>query len=582
MLELIPPMVSGIGLVCLLGGWWVAGKQGALAGGGAWLVIAAAAGLANIAPATNVILPIFGTLVCWVLPPKPVAEMQAASPAPLRAAAPTPAPAPAPAPVASSAENIQLNQVLEKLETAVIIMDANGRITWCNTRARTFAELGDKEISGKSLFSAFRLVPPPEDEPDDEFQTSTDTENNSFPKLLLMRKSGPMELSHRRHTIAPGVEVVELQDIRDVVALEQRLKAKKREASKQAKRRLSLLFDSARLLRTPMAGLLGSADLLVASGSLPADELELANAIRLSALAMRDALEDMAQLARAEGRAKIRLTAIDVEREFASLASLRQASGQKGQIQIAIADGVPARFKVSRSVLWQAVNVGLTHADRDENAGGALVLGGSLAEGSFLASIEWAGTPYTEVQMQSWMNPDPGDLDKSLSIAARLLSKHEGTMTIQATEAGNRIEIRLPAETADDAPEESVLQSGGHILVVEDDPTNRLVLTRMVKHLGYTVTEATDGAEALALLDVETFHAVLMDLELPRVDGFEATRGIRARGHRGPIIAISAHVDRPEVRDRAIRAGMDDFLGKPVDLAGLRMTLDRFTSNLLG
>ena len=121
--------------------------------------------------------------------------------------------------------------------------------------------------------------------------------------------------------------------------------------------------------------------------------------------------------------------------------------------------------------------------------------------------------------------------------------------------------------------------SDGHrsrILVVEDNPVNQLVAEGMLSALGHAVTTADDGLAALELLQDETFDAVLMDVQMPRLDGYAATREIRARagvGPRIPVIAMTAAAVEGE-RERCLAAGMDDFLTKPVDLATLTAVLD--------
>jgi PAS domain S-box-containing protein len=114
------------------------------------------------------------------------------------------------------------------------------------------------------------------------------------------------------------------------------------------------------------------------------------------------------------------------------------------------------------------------------------------------------------------------------------------------------------------------------ILVVEDNPVNQLVAVGLLSALGHEATTADDGLVALDLVQREAFDAVLMDVQMPRMDGYTATREIRARwgdGPRLPVIAMTAAAVEGE-RERCLAAGMDDFLTKPVDLAALTAVLD--------
>ncbi|MGO4584427.1 PAS domain S-box protein [Arthrobacter sp. 2RAF6] len=120
--------------------------------------------------------------------------------------------------------------------------------------------------------------------------------------------------------------------------------------------------------------------------------------------------------------------------------------------------------------------------------------------------------------------------------------------------------------------------SKGRILVVEDNEVNQLVAREMVAKLGYQAEVAADGAEAVSAIAARSYAAVLMDCHMPVMDGFEATRSIRARENRSahlPIIAMTAGA-QDEDRERCLAAGMDDYLSKPVDLAALDEALNRW------
>ena len=106
------------------------------------------------------------------------------------------------------------------------------------------------------------------------------------------------------------------------------------------------------------------------------------------------------------------------------------------------------------------------------------------------------------------------------------------------------------------------------ILLVEDKPMNRKLISVLLERKGYSVTEAGNGMEALELLEKTAFDLVLMDVQMPEVDGLEATKRIRrkeaATGEHIPIIAMTAHAMRGD-RERCLEAGMDGYLAKPID-----------------
>ncbi len=117
---------------------------------------------------------------------------------------------------------------------------------------------------------------------------------------------------------------------------------------------------------------------------------------------------------------------------------------------------------------------------------------------------------------------------------------------------------------------------GAEILVVEDNRVNQMVATLLLQKLGCRVQVAINGAEACRALEARSFDLVLMDCQMPEMDGFEATRRIRSResgARRTPIIALTAGVLKEE-RDKCYEAGMDGFLSKPISNEELKAALE--------
>jgi CheY-like chemotaxis protein len=108
------------------------------------------------------------------------------------------------------------------------------------------------------------------------------------------------------------------------------------------------------------------------------------------------------------------------------------------------------------------------------------------------------------------------------------------------------------------------------ILLAEDNEVNRKIIRMVLERDGAIIEDATTGLEVIEKVSQKSFDMILMDIEMPEMDGLEATRVIR-RGEAGeenrriPVIAITAHVI-DDVRDRCIKAGMDGFLTKPIDV----------------
>jgi signal transduction histidine kinase/CheY-like chemotaxis protein len=140
----------------------------------------------------------------------------------------------------------------------------------------------------------------------------------------------------------------------------------------------------------------------------------------------------------------------------------------------------------------------------------------------------------------------------------RLLSGLEHSVETSDTVAGPRRSLR--------------------ILLVEDNNVNRMVATRMLVKRGHRVVPAVNGSEAVEAVKREAFDLILMDVQMPEMDGYEATSVIRRyqslRQEYTPIIALTAHVMKGD-RERCVLAGMDDYVSKPIDVAELMAKIDR-------
>ena len=143
----------------------------------------------------------------------------------------------------------------------------------------------------------------------------------------------------------------------------------------------------------------------------------------------------------------------------------------------------------------------------------------------------------------------------------------------------------IPARASESAKPAPSVRTARHteglrLLVVEDHPLNQEVIKDLLGSLGYAFDLAGNGAEALRALEQQDYSLVLMDCQMPELDGYEATRRLRRiereKGQpRIPVIAVTAHALADE-REKVLQAGMDDFLTKPIQLAPLSQTLDKW------
>jgi CheY-like chemotaxis protein len=123
-----------------------------------------------------------------------------------------------------------------------------------------------------------------------------------------------------------------------------------------------------------------------------------------------------------------------------------------------------------------------------------------------------------------------------------------------------------------------------HILVAEDNIMNQQLITRLLENEGHTVKVAYNGEVALAMLELEPFDLIIMDVQMPHMDGIEATAAIREREQglerHMPIIALTAHAMKGD-RERCLEAGMDAYVSKPIDANELFSTIEEMTSATL-
>lgn len=161
----------------------------------------------------------------------------------------------------------------------------------------------------------------------------------------------------------------------------------------------------------------------------------------------------------------------------------------------------------------------------------------------------------------------------------------EGQIQIESEPGkGTLASVRIPMICAqesagrlgtEDSPAPPAAARPLKILVAEDDRVNRLMLERLLAKQGHEVIAAVDGRQCLEILDGEEFDLILMDIQMPNVDGIEATKNIRARRDakgRIPIVAITAHAMKGD-RETFIQAGMNECLNKPVTFAEINKAL---------
>ncbi|NOX83932.1 MAG: response regulator [Alphaproteobacteria bacterium] len=183
-------------------------------------------------------------------------------------------------------------------------------------------------------------------------------------------------------------------------------------------------------------------------------------------------------------------------------------------------------------------------------------------------------------QVDSSMTRRFGGAGLGLAISKQLIKRMDGEIGCKSTPgAGSQFWFTLPVdvakgppaevdEVADDEPDVGALR----ILAAEDQPINQQVLRAFLTGAGHEVTLVEDGALALAAVQQSDFDIVLMDIQMPNMDGFEATRAIRTLAHplcSLPIIALTANAMAGD-KERCLESGMDGYVSKPINAEDLQ------------
>lgn len=354
-------------------------------------------------------------------------------------------------------------------------------------------------------------------------------------------------------------------------------------------------------LRTPLNGVVGMAQVM-AAGDLSGEQRRNLAVITSSAESLTRIINDVLDISRAEAGHLV-IEAVDFDAD-ALLASLHATYAMLGKDR-----GIVCDLVVDEPVGWR-----IGDPTRLKQ-----ILGNLLAnalkftdEGRVTLRAAATDTTLTLTVADTGRGIDPADLGRiferfqqveaadsrlshgaglGLAICRDLSARMGGEISVQsAPGAGAAFTVTLPlarttppeSQRPAPAPAEGGLaggERGQRALVVDDNPANRQVMTAILGSLGFEVATAEDGACAVEAVACADHDMVFMDVNMPRMDGLEATRVIRdaeAASGRGrtPIIALTASVMAHET-DRYFEAGMDAVLAKPINMAELVTLLDR-------
>ena len=395
------------------------------------------------------------------------------------------------------------------------------------------------------------------------------------------------------------------RDVSERKEAQHRLKAAKMQAESANQAKSEFLANMSHEIRTPLNGLLGMLQ-LVRMGEMDAERSQYLDVAMNSGESLLAIINDILDLSKIEaGKFELVPAVFDLHAMVRGVAeTFSFPAGSKGvRMEVEIDEAMPPLIRADqirlRQILYNLVGnaVKFTHEGEIRIALALLGRQNGLARMEFRVSDTGIGIPKDQqaglfqpfVQAHAAGSARSSGTGLGLSIVKRIAGFMGGDVELSSAPGqGTTVSVRVDVEVGRDLPEEDPdcaarqtccrLSKGGlRILVAEDNSVNQLMIVKLLEKLGHQAVCAQDGTEALDILRRESFDCVLMDIQMPGLDGTEVTRLIRRQAHpeidpRIPIIALTAYALSGD-REKFLAQGMTAYLSKPVSIADLSAVL---------
>jgi len=502
----------------------------------------------------------------------------------------------------------QYRLLADRATDIIVTYDLKGRITYASPSIETVTGHKPQDLIGQSVLSLILDDDVPE--LTERFRAMVTGEAEDSPDRLryrAMTRTGGTVWCEARTTIVRDADglAVEFQDvIRDISGtkqLEGQLIQARDRAEAGARAKSEFLANMSHELRTPLTSVIGFSDLLLTSKRLPAVEQGHAERIHTASGALLSVINDILDYS------KLEADAVDMEpRPFAprdltaGAAAIVETQCQiKGlTLAVEIDPALPQALTGDEGRLRQVMLNFLSNAVKFTPRGRVqLAVGGRpAADGQWMLKVSVTDTgiglspDQVTTMFERFTQGDAsttrvyGGTGLGLAISQRLVELMGGRVGVESVPGeGSTFWLEVILPTADtvhrtDSEEVTVAGAGHRILIADDAAANRELIVAILSGLGLEADAVCDGAEAVDAVRTGLYDLVLMDMQMPVMDGLAATRAIRAMDGpiAGlPILALSANVQREQI-ERCLAAGMDGHLGKPIQIPVLAEALGRF------